>query len=273
MNKRPSLGLLLLAGSALGGAVIGIHGVPEAARTTATAIAEVIAAPSGISSTSNFEVGLPPVTETQIVIEVEAESEETGARLEQALDDARLISQPATFSISGEPYQVFSVAVPTTSTTTTSTFGDGQAALVVFSDYSHSAGASPTIDPDGKALFAVGARVEFGVDDQGLFDDDDGTLLDDGEAFLPNADEGSDDFSALFGDETASEDDDDSFSSISVDEQPLGSPGLQLGLSDTDGLLTASGTSDGTIASALRQHNPFRFAVDPRFLNVLVSYN
>jgi len=253
---------------------IGIHSAPEAARTTATAIAEIIGVRSGIASTSNFEVGLPPVSGSQVVIEVSASSKDTTERLSRALNQARVVSQPATFSVSGEPFQVFSVAVPKQRTRTSSTSANGEQTVVVFSDYQHSAGMSPTIGGDGKSVFAVGARVEVGPGTDSFAED--APLLDFEEgAAVPDANEGSDDFSATEDEDPvvgAVEQNDDG-QSIPIDTETSSKDGLEIGSNDAGALLTSSGTNDGTVTAALRQYNPFSFSVDPRFLNVLVSYN
>lgn len=276
MIRRQSFRAILLVGGAISAISVGLHGVPEAARTTAAAVAEILAAPSGITSTSNFEVGLPPVTETQVVVEVEAEDTETSERLGDALNEARSVSQPATFSVTGEPFQVYSVALPVSSTTTSSTFSSGETAVVVFSDYTHSAGANPTIGLDGKAVFAVGATVEVGPEDALLPLGDDGSELEDGISLTPNGNEGTDDFSQIQETVPVADgdiEDDAEGEPVAIDTQSTGSDGLELGLNNADGELLSTGTNNGAVAAALRQNNPFRFAVDPRFLNVLVSYN
>lgn len=270
MKKRKSW--FLFAGALGVAASATLYGAPEAARVTATAVAEIVGVRSGIVSTSNFLVGLPTVTsDSDVVVTVAATSEETTAKLNAALTKADVVSQPAIFGVSGEPNQVFSVSIPKHSTTQTSTSQSGEETVVVFSDYAHDAGINPTIGGDGTAIFAVGARVS--VDGQGAsLDQEDqdeekaqGPINDSIDGFSGNEITQPSVETGNAGPTGA-----DPFI---IDTQAQNGDALELGLNNDGKLLTSSGTDNGSVTAALRQHNPFSFAVDPRFLNVLVSYN
>ena len=245
-KRKRVLASVIVAGCVVSVPVLLAGSVSEAARLTATAVAEIIRASTGISSQSNFEVGLPPLTDGQIEIVVKADTGAT-ARLNNTLIQARLISRPATFGVSGEPNQVYSVALP--SQPATQTTGFGQETVVVFSDFSHDAGLTPSMGADGTAVFAVGARVVA----QPAADGGEATDVEDTDA---TAGAGSEE-------DTATDED-----AVSDAQNPL-----TLNLPDTANLQTSAGTSDDRLTSVVRQHNPFSFALDPRFLNVLVSYN
>ncbi|MEQ8664157.1 MAG: DUF4402 domain-containing protein [Rhodospirillales bacterium] len=240
MRKRVLAPVILACLVLVAAAVVSVS---EAARITAGAVAEIIRASTGISSKSNFEVGLPPVTDQQFEIVVKADKDST-ARLGNNLSRARLISKPATFGVSGEPNQVYSVALPTVPTTTSA--GVGQETVVVFSEFTHDAGVTPSMGEDGRAVFAVGARVIAtpAALGGGNETEDDTVKIDE----IPNSD------NAAF-------------------DNNGGEEALGLDLPNSGNLLTFAGTSDDRLSRAVREHDPFVFALDPRFLNVLVSYN
>lgn len=64
-------------------------------------------------------------------------------------------TQPAVFSISGQPAQSFSIVMPQAGVSKTA---EGS---FEFSGFEHTAGSTPTIGSDGSKVFAVGARVKF----------------------------------------------------------------------------------------------------------------
>lgn len=235
-TRKYIFAIVLAAGAGLAAPMVSGVNVTEAARITASAVAEVIRSSTGITSRSNFEVGLPPVTDQQVEIVVNADQEST-SRLNDAVSRARLISKPATFGVSGEPNQAYSVGLPSSPATTFA--GIRQETVVVFSEFTHDAGVTPSLSADGKAVFAVGARV---------------VALPVSESTNPEIEDDIDD--------------DPGTVSALGNRDPLG-----LNLSDTRDLLTFADTSDERMVRDLDGYDPFAFALDPRFLNVLVSYN
>ncbi len=246
--------------------VFGIS-VSEAAKTTGQAAVAVFQNTSSLTSSSNFEVGLPPLTGNESDVDVSADSDIAAtARQSRLRDLSGNLVQPALFSISGAPNQVYSVSVPNTTTTLAGPASGNSETVVVFTDFSHDAGFTPTIGGDGTASFAVGARVSIETGDpfSTFGTDEDGNPVDGSsdELGATPEDEDSDEISRTIDGETP----DQALQSDDVTD-------IDLSLLNTDNLLTASGTSDDDLAQAVRSHNPFSFAYDPRFLNVLVSYN
>ncbi len=114
-------------------AVFMVAGLAYGASPTAHGSASVvIAAASGVSSTSNLEVAF---------------SSSSGGSEKSS-------NQPAQFSISGVPYQAFSVSLPESVLTETP---EGK---VVLTRFFHNAGAVPVIGPTGKGAFSVVGQAE-----------------------------------------------------------------------------------------------------------------
>jgi len=234
--------------------------ISEAAKTTGKIAVTILQNTSGLSSSSNLEVGLPTVTtttsETDAAVEVDPDADaETAQATRSLLNASRNLARPAVFSVTGAPNQAFAVSVPSTSPTISGS-GAGAGTNVVFSGFSHNAGVTPAIGGDGKAMFAVGATVSFNSADPlgspegastGEQGDEDELSEDEGDGLIKTEDQ--------------------------VSEDQTKTPSVDLSLSDTDTLLTSSGTSGADIETALRENSPFSFSYDPRFLNVLVSYN
>lgn len=98
----------------------------------------VIAVGSGISSTSNLEVLFPSSPGTI-----------ADKKLQSAGDVPPKHGQPARFSVSGTPYQAFSVALPERILTET------PEGTVILTKFVHNAGAVPVIGSTGKGAFSV----------------------------------------------------------------------------------------------------------------------
>ncbi len=105
----------------------------------------VIAVGSGVSSTSNLEVLFPssPGTIT------DKEERSAGAVPPKHGRSGKSSIQPAQFSVSGAPYQAFSVALPERILTGT------PRGTVVLTKFVHNAGAVPVIGSTGKGAFSV----------------------------------------------------------------------------------------------------------------------
>ncbi len=112
----------------------------------------IVAAPSAIGALSNFQVNVPLQGQGIQTIYVPAVE---SRNIFNTPDAEAITLQPAIFSISGIPYQAFSIIIPTASTTV----GDGGA--IEFMDFRHNAGQTPSIGADGSAVFAVGARIRL----------------------------------------------------------------------------------------------------------------
>ncbi len=110
----------------------------------------VIAVVSGISSTSNLEVMYPssPATRT------EKEEQSAGAVPPKPSRSGKSYIQPAQFSVSGVPFQTFSVALPE------STLTETPQGTMVLTKFFHNAGAVPMIGSNGKGGFSVVAQAK-----------------------------------------------------------------------------------------------------------------
>ena len=109
-----------------------------------------IAAASGITSTSNLEVAYPssPGTIT------DKEEQGAGAVPPRPGRSGKSFIQPARFSISGVPYQTFSVVLPE------STLTETPRGTVVLTKFFHDAGAAPVTGATGKGAFSVVVKAE-----------------------------------------------------------------------------------------------------------------
>ncbi len=127
-------------------AVFMVTGLAYGASSSATGRASVvIEAVSGISSTSNLEVVLPPSPGTI----KDKEEQNAGAVSPKPGLAGKSSVQPAQFSVSGVPYQTFSVALPE------STLTETPQGTVVLTRFFHNAGAVPVIGSTGKGAFSV----------------------------------------------------------------------------------------------------------------------
>ena len=127
-------------------AVFMVTGLAYGESSSATGRASVvIAAVSGISSTSNLEVVYPssPGTIT--------DKKEPGG-------SGKSFIQPAQFSVSGTPYQTFSVAL------SESTLTETPRGTVVLTKFFHNAGAVPVIGSTGKGAFSVVGQAKRPAD-------------------------------------------------------------------------------------------------------------
>ena len=132
-------------------AVIMVTGLAYGASSSATGRASaVIAAGSGISSTSNLEVVLQPSPATN----TDKEEQSAGAVPPRHGGSGKSSIQPAQFSVSGVPYQTFSVALPR------STLTETPQGTVVLTKFFHNAGAVPVIGSTGKGTFSVVGQVK-----------------------------------------------------------------------------------------------------------------
>ncbi len=144
-----------MKGLTTAGAVIMVTGLAHGASSSATGRASaVIAAGSGISSTSNLEVKLPssPGTNTN------KEKQSAGAVPTKHGRSGKSSIQPAQFSVSGVPYQAFSVALPE------STLTETPQGTVVLTRFFHNAGAVPVIGSTGKGAFSVFGQAKRPAD-------------------------------------------------------------------------------------------------------------
>ena len=110
----------------------------------------VIAAVSGISSTSNLEVMYPSSPGTR----TEKEEQSAGAVPPKPGRSGKSYIQPAQFSVSGVPFQTFSVALPE------STLTETPQGTMVLTKFFHNAGAVPMIGSNGKGGFSVVAQAK-----------------------------------------------------------------------------------------------------------------
>lgn len=121
-------------------AVIMVTGLAYGASSSATGRASVvIVAGSGISSASILEVVFPPSPGTN------THKEKSSTR-------------PAQFSVSGVPYQAFSVAL------SESTLTETPQGAVVLTKFFHNAGAVPVIGSNGKGAFSVFGQAKRPAD-------------------------------------------------------------------------------------------------------------
>ncbi len=136
-------------------AVIMVTGLAYGASSSATGRASaVIAAVSGISSTSNLEVVLPPSPGTN----TNQEEQSAGAVPTKHGRSGKSSIRPAQFSVSGVPYQTFSVALPE------STLTETPQGAVVLTKFFHNAGAVPVIGSTGKGAFSVFGQAKRPAD-------------------------------------------------------------------------------------------------------------
>lgn len=144
-SKNPKLLQRRFVGACVKGltvavAVIMVTGLAYGASSSATGRASaVIVAGSGISSASILEVVLPPSPGTN------THKEKSSTR-------------PAQFSVSGVPYQAFSVAL------SESTLTETPQGTVVLTKFFHNAGAVPVIGSNGKGAFSVFGQAKRPAD-------------------------------------------------------------------------------------------------------------
>ncbi len=127
------------------------YGEPSSAPGRASVF---IAAESGISSTSNLEVAYPSSTGTI----TDKEKQSAGAIPSKPGRSEKFSIQPARFSVSGVPYQTFSVALPE------STLTETPQGTVVLTKFFHNAGAVPVIGSTGKGAFSVVGQAKRPAD-------------------------------------------------------------------------------------------------------------
>ena len=136
-------------------AVFMVTGLAYGASPSTTGHASaVIAAGSGISSTSNLEVALPPSPGTN----TNMEEQSAGAVPTKHGRSGKSSIQAAQFSVFGVPYQTFSVALPE------STLTETPQGTVVLTKFFHNAGAVPVIGSTGKGAFSVFGQAKRPAD-------------------------------------------------------------------------------------------------------------
>lgn len=133
---------------------------PVQADTVKANASVTIAVPvSGVTSQSNFSVGVAPSsTSAEADEDLTAPSNETetaSTNIARFLEQTSIIT-PAKFTVFGQSNQVFSVVVPQSVTTSSS---DG--ARITLGSITHSAGATPTLNANGATSFSVGAGVQL----------------------------------------------------------------------------------------------------------------
>ena len=136
-------------------AVFMVTGIAYGKSSSATGRVSVVIAPvSGISSTSNLEVVYPssPGTIT------DKEEQSAGAVPPKPGRSGKSFIQPAQFSVSGVPYQTFSIAL------TESTLTETPRGTVVLTKFFHNAGAVPVIGSTGKGAFSVVGQAKRPAD-------------------------------------------------------------------------------------------------------------
>lgn len=124
--------------------------VVAGSSSSAGASVSIVAAPSTLGAISNFLINVPLQTQGVQTIDVPAIE---GDNIFSTPNDEAITLQPAIFSVSGVPYQAFSIIIPQPSSSV------GEAGTVEFMDFEHNAGQTPSIGADGSAAFAVGARI------------------------------------------------------------------------------------------------------------------
>ncbi len=151
MKKNNVLGAVALI------AMIAIPGAAKAADATASAAA-TITAPIAISKTSDLEFGLIAPTTSAGTVTVSTTGTRTGdANVDLLSGDA---PTAASFAVSGEANQTFSLVVPA-SATLSATGGSGGADMTA--TLSDDAGATPTLDGSGASSVNVGAALAVGA--------------------------------------------------------------------------------------------------------------
>ncbi len=136
-------------------AVIMVTGLAYGASSSATGRASGVIAPgSGISSNSILEVALPPSPG----INTDKQEQSADAFPPKLGRSGKSLIQPAQFSVSGVPYQAFSVALPE------STLTETPQGTVVLTKFFHNAGAVPVIGSNGKGAFSVFGQAKRPAD-------------------------------------------------------------------------------------------------------------
>lgn len=141
-----------------------IGATPDGAAKADTALGSVavvvVSGPGAVAARDNFSVGLAPAPDRSAGPELGPLVEDT-----EVIEAVRRVSpvstvRPAHMIVAGRPNQVFSVAFPTPSVVRRQRGED-----IVFSDFFHSLGTTPSLGFDGDTVFAVGARIRVGSTD------------------------------------------------------------------------------------------------------------
>lgn len=125
----------------------------QADSAIAGASVRITAQPSVLGSLSVFKINIPTTTATAVTIDASPD-QNSGSNNFLNFGENQA-SQPAVFSISGQPDQSFSIVMPQA--------GISQSAegSLEFISFQHNAGSTPTIGANGSKVFAVGAQVKF----------------------------------------------------------------------------------------------------------------
>lgn len=130
----------------------------NAATSNGSASATVVQ-PASIGLISNLTVVpvaapvAPPASTTEDTTDDSTDTDESASQAAATTETSRLTGAPAVISISGEPNQTFSIALPETGVLLPQADG-----VEVF-NFSHDAGLTPSISANGEGQFSIQAQV------------------------------------------------------------------------------------------------------------------